>query len=137
MIPLLAQIETASELARHAQAEGGWIAMALVVFVTSALGLFAYMVRGDRVELREINRFVRTEMPDVIDGNTIIVARFIDILRTRPCMHDSDFARIESGNGTRITDDEAADMDGAARKAIERVKRRQVKRIKDDESSQG
>jgi len=136
---LFAQIETATELARQAGAESGWIAMALVVFVTAALGLFAYMVRGDRIELREINRFVRTEMPDVIDGNTIVVARFIEVMKTRPCIHDSDFAKIQGGNGTRIDETELIELDGAAKKAVERVNRRVTRRAKnsEEESSHG
>jgi thymidylate kinase len=139
MMPLLAQIETATELARHAQAEGGWIAMALVVLVTSALGLFAYMVRGDRVELREINRFVRTEMPDVIDGITVMLARFVAAERKCPAFRDSDLARIESGNGTRMSDAEIAELDVTAKKAVERMQKRQRRRESGDrdESSQG
>jgi hypothetical protein len=134
---IFAQIETAAELAKQAGAESGWIAMALVIFVTSALGLFAYMVRGDRMELREINKFVRTEMPDVIDGNTIVVSRFIETLKHRPCLSDSDFSKIQGGNGTRIEDGELAELDGAAKKAVARVQRRAARREKADESSNG
>jgi hypothetical protein len=134
----LAQVETAAELARQAGRDAGWTAMALVVLVTAALGLFAYMVRGDRMELREINKFIRTEMPDVIDANSIMMARFIAWEKKCPAMNEANLDHIQSGNGTKIDSDEFRELDATAQKAIARVKRRADRRAKNmEDSSQG
>jgi len=134
---LLAQIETASEVARQAGREAGWTAMALVVLVTAALGLFAFLVRGDRMELREINKFIRTEMPDVIDSNSIMMARFIAWERKCPAMAAFNMENVQDGNGTKMDSDEFRELDATAQKAIARVKRRADRRVRNDESSQG
>lgn len=112
--------------------------MALVVLVTAALGLFAFLVRGDRMELREINKFIRTEMPDVIDANSIMMARFIAWERKCPAMSVVNLEQIQDGNGTKVDSDEFRELDATAQKAIARVKRRANRRAAiQDESSHG
>ena len=134
----LSQIDTAGGVLNRAVTESGWIAGLLVLIVLAALTLFGVLVRGDRSELREINRFVRSEMPDVIDGNTVLIARFVAVLHDRPCLHDSDVEkRLNAVDPMKIPDDELADLGAAARKAAERIKRRAARREKDGEDSNG
>lgn len=132
---LLAQIDHATEVVNHAITESGWAAGLLVLIVLAALGLFGFLIRGDRSELREINRFVRTEMPDVIDGNTLITARFIAVLHTRPCIHDSDVDKFEAIDSKTLREGEVNELDGVAKKAADRIKRRAARRVRVDEDS--
>lgn len=120
-------ISTGIDLATRAGTESGWMAVALVVIVTAALGLFAYFLRGDKSEARETQRFIRTEMADVIDGNTIVVGRLIATMRDRPCLHDSDLTRLE-GNGTHVSEKEVGDLDDVTKRAVVRVQRREQRR---------
>lgn len=116
------------DLPAKAGAESGWIAMALVLMVMGALGLFAFFLRGDKAEARETQRFIRNEMADVIDGNTIVVGRFLAVMRERPCLHDSDLKRLEGGNGLNVGTDEEETLDAATKKAVARVKTRERRR---------
>lgn len=120
----------------RAVTEGGWLAGLLAVLVLGSLGLFGYFLRGDKAEARETQKFIRTEMANVIDGNTIVVGRLIGTLRDRPCLHDSDLTKLEAGNGSKMTDAELTELDVATRKAVDRVKRRERRRDKvDDEAT--
>lgn len=132
---LLLQVDRASEVVGRAVAESGWIAGLLVLIVISSLALFGVFIKGDRFELREINKFVRSELPDVIDGNTVLISRFVSVLHGRPCLHDSDIDRLNGVDPRTLKDGEVAELDGVAKKAAERIKRRAARRARTDEDS--
>lgn len=118
------------DVATRAGAEAGWIAMFLVVIVMGSLALFGYFLRGDKAEMRETQRFIRGEMADVIDGNTIVIGRLIGAMRDRPCLHDSDLQRLEHGT---IDPAESDTLDAATKKALARVQRRERRRSRPDD----
>ena len=129
---LLAQADAVSgvaDVATRAGVESGWVAMFLVVIVLGALALFGLFLRGDKADARETQRFIRTEMAEVIDGNTIVIGRLIGAMRDRPCLHDSDLTKLEA----RVVDQaELQTLDEATQRAVARVKRRERRRERPD-----
>jgi hypothetical protein len=135
MIGILLQMDQATEVMRHAVTESGWMAGLLVLIVLAALALFGVMIRGDRSELRAINKFLRSEMLDAIDGNTIAFSRFASVLHGVPCLHKSDLDKIEDTDPRKMSDAEITELDVVSRKAVERIKRRADRRARAQEDS--
>ena len=135
---MLAQaIPGVDEAIRAASATNRYEAVMLVVLIIGICSLFAYFLRGDKKEQQLTQRFIRNEMAQVIDANTIILGRFIHVLGDRPCVAtDSDLKRLTAGNGTKLTEAEASDYDDVTKKAIQRVKRRDRRKERGDDAEE-
>lgn len=121
-------MSNAAAIVQQAADHSGWEAALLVCIVLSGFGCFGYVIRQTILDLRELQKFVREGMADVIDDNTVCWARVGQILRHRPCLNDSDVDRISQGNGTKDDPEDTPDLDATAMRAIERRKSRQAKR---------
>ena len=134
---VFAQIPGADRVLEVASATNRYEAVLLVFLILGIASLFAYFLRGDKNEQRQTQKFIRTTMADVIDANTIILGRFIHVLGDRPCVAtDSDMKRLAAGNDTKVTDDEARELDEVTKKAIARVKRRARRRGIDEDDAE-
>ena len=97
----------------------------LVVLVMSTFAAFGYIIRQTVLDLRELQKFVRTELASVIDDNTVCLAKAAASFKRCPAF-DSDVDVIADGNGTKIED--TPDLDATAKRAIQRRKERVVKK---------
>jgi hypothetical protein len=112
------------DLVRQAGQESGWMAAALCLVGAVAISGLIVMVRRLMVDQAETERFIRSEMSNVIDDNTLAFGKLGSILRKRPCLSDSDVDAITDGK-----DDSDLNLSETGKRVLarraERVKQRQ------------
>lgn len=77
-----------NEVVKTAAAESGWVAALLVLLVLSGFGVLGYIVRQLWIDHRELQRFVRSELVDLVSKNTTAYSRLGDLLDDRPCLRN-------------------------------------------------
>ena len=92
-----------------------WVCGFIIVGV-----LIRYMLRRQD----ESDKFQRGEMANVIDDNTAAWGHVCVLFRTRPCLTDSDVARLAIHD---LTEEQLEQMPDTAKRAIERRKQRAEK----------
>ena len=75
------------------------------------------MIRQLWIDQRETQKFIRGELANVIDDNTVGWSRAATIFTKRPCLLEEDAAAL-AGNGSR--DEDSSGLDETARRAIKR-----------------
>jgi hypothetical protein len=116
----------ADEAIKAAANGGDWAAVLLVVMVVGVCGLFGWMIRQLWLGQEETQKFIRGELANVIDDNTVGWSRAASVLAKRPCLLDED-ASLLAGNGTR--DEDPSGLDETARRAIKRRQARSETKI--------
>ena len=114
----------AYEVIQSANASAGWAAALLVMIVVAGFALFGVFIRMQNTDLRELNKFCRTEMSAIIDDNTTAFRGFTRIMEKNPCVKDSDMDRILSG-------EDRDDSSGIAQRVHERRRQREIKKDRD------
>lgn len=76
------------QIVQTAATESGWVAALLVLLVLSGFGVLGYIVRQLWIDHRELQRFVRSELVDLVAKNTTAYSRLGDLLHDRPCLQD-------------------------------------------------
>ena len=104
----------------HGLQTGDWTGYVLIAaFVIVGIFIRYVLKRQD-----ESDKFQRGEMANVIDDNTAAWGHVCVLFRTRPCLTDSDVARLASHD---LTEEQFELMPDTAKRAIERRKQRAEK----------
>ncbi len=93
------------EVVKTAATESGWVAALLVLLVLSGFGVLGYIVRQLWIDHRELQRFVRSELVDLVSKNTTAYSRLGDLLDERPCLRDREERAAERIRQSHILPD--------------------------------
>lgn len=76
------------EVVKTAAAESGWVAALLVLLVLAGFGVLGFIVRQLWTDHRDLQKFVRSELAELVTKNTTAYTRLGDLLDDRPCLRD-------------------------------------------------